>query len=86
MAILSVNLLGPSIGHIVCHLCFRYIPSNHFLCYGFVSLMEPWIFNPRRGDRARLKVHDWKSCVPQKGTGGSNPPLSAIYKVKRYGQ
>jgi hypothetical protein len=25
----------------------------------------------------RLKVHDWKSCVPQKGTEGSNPSLSA---------
>ncbi len=25
----------------------------------------------------RPKVHDWKSCV-LKGTGGSNPPLSAI--------
>jgi hypothetical protein len=25
----------------------------------------------------RLKVHDWKSCVLQKSTGGSNPPLSA---------
>ena len=23
------------------------------------------------------KAHDWKSCVPLKGTGGSNPPLSA---------
>jgi hypothetical protein len=21
--------------------------------------------------------HAWKACVPQKGTGGSNPPLSA---------
>jgi hypothetical protein len=24
-----------------------------------------------------LKVHAWKACVPQKGTGGSNPFLSA---------
>lgn len=23
------------------------------------------------------KEHDWKSCVPQKGTVGSNPTLSA---------
>ena len=23
------------------------------------------------------KVYDWKSYVPQKGTEGSNPPLSA---------
>ena len=26
------------------------------------------------------KAHDWKSCVPPKGTEGSNPSLSAIYK------
>ena len=26
-----------------------------------------------------LKVHDWKSCVG-KLTGGSNPPLSAIFQ------
>ena len=26
----------------------------------------------------RPKVHDWKSCVPPKGTVGSNPTLSAI--------
>ena len=26
------------------------------------------------------KAHDWKSCVPPKGTVGSNPTLSAIYK------
>ena len=24
-----------------------------------------------------LNWHAWKACVPQKGTGGSNPPLSA---------
>ena len=24
------------------------------------------------------KAHDWKSCVPFKGTEGSNPSLSAI--------
>ena len=24
--------------------------------------------------------HDWKSCVPQKGTEGSNPSCSAIIK------
>ncbi len=24
--------------------------------------------------------HDWKSCVPQKGTEGSNPSCSAKYK------
>lgn len=32
----------------------------------------------------RLKVHDWKSCVLQKGTGGSNPPLSAILKLSNF--
>ena len=25
-----------------------------------------------------LNWHAWKACVPQKGTGGSNPPLSAF--------
>ncbi len=31
----------------------------------------------------RPKVHDWKSCVPPKGTVGSNPTLSAIYLKRR---
>ena len=26
----------------------------------------------------RLKAHAWKACVPQKGTEGSNPSLSAL--------
>ena len=26
--------------------------------------------------------HAWKACVPQKGTGGSNPPLSAPARHK----
>ena len=26
----------------------------------------------------RPKAHDWKSCVPRKGTEGSNPSLCAI--------
>ena len=26
------------------------------------------------------KAHDWKSCVPHKGTEGSNPSLSAMKK------
>ena len=25
--------------------------------------------------------HDWKSCVPQKGTEGSNPSCSAIKEI-----
>ena len=25
--------------------------------------------------------HAWKACVPQKGTGGSNPPLSAFLSI-----
>ena len=29
-----------------------------------------------------LKRHAWKACIPLKGIGGSNPPLSA----ERYGQ
>ena len=31
----------------------------------------------------RPKVHDWKSCVPPKGTVGSNPTLSASYNKAR---
>ena len=27
------------------------------------------------------KAHDWKSCVPYKGTEGSNPSLSAKKRV-----
>ena len=30
-----------------------------------------------------LKAHDWKSCVPPKGTEGSNPSLSAIISKPR---
>ena len=29
----------------------------------------------------RLKAHAWKACVPQKGTEGSNPSLSALSRV-----
>lgn len=29
----------------------------------------------------RPKEHDWKSCVPRKGTEGSNPSLCAIMPV-----
>lgn len=28
----------------------------------------------------RPKEHDWKSCVPRKGTEGSNPSLCATKK------
>ena len=30
-----------------------------------------------------LNWHAWKACVPQKGTGGSNPPLSATPDYSR---
>ena len=36
------------------------------------------------------KAHDWKSCVPYKGTEGSNPSLSAecigrrIFGLRRF--
>jgi hypothetical protein len=40
----------------------------------------------RRGDRAvegaRLEI----VCTPNKGTGGSNPPLSAIFTYEKHGQ
>ena len=28
----------------------------------------------------RPKEHDWKSCVPRKGTEGSNPSLCAMWE------
>ena len=31
----------------------------------------------------RSKEHDWKSCVPRKGTMGSNPILCASLKARR---
>ena len=30
-----------------------------------------------------LKRHAWKACIPLKGIGGSNPPLSAFTVKKR---
>ena len=30
-----------------------------------------------------LKRHAWKACIPLKGIGGSNPPLSAFPVKKR---
>ena len=30
-----------------------------------------------------LKRHAWKACIPLKGIGGSNPPLSATDDKKR---
>ena len=42
-----------------------------------------WTFKSGRGDRAvegaRLEI----VCTPNKGTGGSNPPLSAILNLLR---
>ena len=29
-----------------------------------------------------LKRHAWKACIPLKGIGGSNPPLSAYVSCK----
>lgn len=34
----------------------------------------------------RLKEHDWKSCVPHKGTMGSNPILCATKRKERFFQ
>lgn len=31
----------------------------------------------------RPKAHDWKSCVPRKGTEGSNPSLCANKNLSR---
>ena len=32
----------------------------------------------------RPKVHDWKSCVPLKGTEGSNPSLSVFPVIRNH--
>ena len=37
--------------------------------YTVMLSMERWL--------SWSKAHDWKSCVPYKGTEGSNPSLSA---------
>ena len=37
--------------------------------YTAKTIMERWL--------SWSKAHDWKSCVPYKGTEGSNPSLSA---------
>ena len=31
-----------------------------------------------------LKRHAWKACIPLKGIGGSNPPLSAFIYIIKY--
>ena len=38
-------------------------------CTQRITSMERWL--------SWSKAHDWKSCVPYKGTEGSNPSLSA---------
>ena len=52
--------------------------GSHFFCNlhpiskkAYIGEMLEW-----------LKRHAWKACIPLKGIGGSNPPLSA----KRAGQ
>ena len=37
---------------------------------------------PMEQYRSGHNGHDWKSCVPQKGTEGSNPSCSAIKDFK----
>ncbi len=29
-----------------------------------------------------MKEQSWKDCIPQKGIGGSNPPLSAKFYIQ----
>ena len=41
-------------------------------CTQRITSMERWL--------SWSKAHDWKSCVPYKGTEGSNPSLSAKKK------
>ena len=47
------------------------------------NILPLQIFNKpkEKGQMAEwLKAHAWKACVPQKGTEGSNPSLSAETK------
>ncbi len=59
-----------------------------FLYFAARFLITSYIGNPPSLKLRRTKGemqewfnwHAWKACVPQKGTGGSNPPLSATLK------
>ena len=44
-------------------------------CTQRITSMERWL--------SWSKAHDWKSCVPYKGTEGSNPSLSAKNKAHK---
>jgi hypothetical protein len=44
------------------------------------SYFAPLFFRTKGEMQEWFNWHAWKACVPQKGTGGSNPPLSAKLK------
>ena len=53
----------------------------------FLKLMVYYIEVNKRAEhteqyRSGHNGHDWKSCVPQKGTEGSNPSCSARIKSR----
>ena len=48
--------------------------GSHFFCN-----LQPFLKEASIGEMLEwLKRHAWKACIPLKGIGGSNPPLSAI--------
>ena len=46
--------------------------------YTYISYVDAFLYVRRLGKMLEwLKRHAWKACIPLKGIGGSNPPLSA---------
>ena len=46
--------------------------------YTYISYVDAFLYVRRIGKMLEwLKRHAWKACIPLKGIGGSNPPLSA---------
>ena len=46
--------------------------------YTYISHVDAFLYVRRLGKMLEwLKRHAWKACIPLKGIGGSNPPLSA---------
>ena len=50
----------------------------YYLCIAFFQGQFPMQNRSTEGKMLEwLKRHAWKACIPLKGIGGSNPPLSA---------
>ena len=60
-----------------------FVAENARGSYFFCNL-QPFLKEASIGEMLEwLKRHAWKACIPLKGIGGSNPPLSAkIEKLK----